>query len=251
MVMRANTGNIGIGSADPKAKLEVASGSGDIFRLIGYEPFITFFDSNHGYARGAIQQVDGGLNLFTESYLRGANPFAYLRLDNSGNVGIGTATPQAKLDVIGMTRTGVLQITGGGDLAEPFEITDAESIQPGMVVAIDPGQPGHLRIADTAYDHTVAGIISGANGINPGLTMKQEGTAADGKHPVALTGRVYCLVDASYGAIEPGDLLTTSDTPGHAMKVTDHAMAQGAIIGKAMTELKEGKGLVLVLVTLQ
>jgi hypothetical protein len=35
------------------------------------------------------------------------------------------------------------------------------------------------------------------------------------------------------------------------MKVTDSAKAQGAIIGKAMTGLKEGKGLVLVLVTLQ
>jgi hypothetical protein len=136
-------------------------------------------------------------------------------------------------------------------LAEPFEITNAESIHPGMIVAIDPDQPGYLRIADQAYDRTVVGIISGANGINPGLTMKQQGTVADGAHPVALSGRVYCWVDASYGPIEPGDLLTTSDTPGHAMKVTDHAKAQGAIIGKAMTELKSGKGLVLVLVTLQ
>ena len=35
------------------------------------------------------------------------------------------------------------------------------------------------------------------------------------------------------------------------MKVTDHAKAQGAILGKAMSSLKEGKGLVLVLVSLQ
>jgi mannose-6-phosphate isomerase-like protein (cupin superfamily) len=68
---------------------------------------------------------------------------------------------------------------------------------------------------------------------------------------VALSGRVYVWVDASKGAIQPGDLLTTSSTPGHAMKATDAKKAQGAIIGKAMTSLKEGKGLVLVLVTLQ
>jgi hypothetical protein len=68
---------------------------------------------------------------------------------------------------------------------------------------------------------------------------------------VALTGRVYCWADASNGPIEPGDLLTTSNTPGHAMKVANYAEAQGAIIGKAMTGLKEGKGLVMVLVTLQ
>ena len=81
--------------------------------------------------------------------------------------------------------------------------------------------------------------------------MGQPGTLADGEHLVALAGRVYCWVDASYGAIEPGDLLTTSDTPGHAMKVTDHAQAQGAILGKAMSSLEGGRGLVLVLVSLQ
>ena len=56
------------------------------------------------------------------------------------------------------------------------------------------------------------------------------------------------MVDACNGAIEPGDLITTSDTPGHGMKVTDHDRARGAIIGKAMTRLEEGTGLVLVLV---
>jgi len=68
---------------------------------------------------------------------------------------------------------------------------------------------------------------------------------------VALTGRVYCLVDATYGPIAPGDLLTTSDTPGHAMKASDHVRAQGAILGKAMGHLETGRGLVLVLVGLQ
>ena len=68
---------------------------------------------------------------------------------------------------------------------------------------------------------------------------------------VALSGRVYVQADAGNGSIVPGDLLTTSEAPGHAMKVTDHAQAQGAVLGKAMTGLKEGSGLVLVLVTLQ
>ena len=83
------------------------------------------------------------------------------------------------------------------------------------------------------------------------MTLQQPGTLADGKHPVALTGRVWCFVDADRGAVVPGDMLTTSDTPGHAMKVGDHGLAQGAIIGKAMTSLESGRGLVMVLVTLQ
>jgi hypothetical protein len=145
----------------------------------------------------------------------------------------------------------VLEITGGSDLAEPFTIEEEAEVQPGMVVAIDPTQPGQLRLARRAYDRTVAGIVSGANGIKPGLTMKQEDSMSNGTLPVALSGRVYCWVDAANGAIEPGDLLTTSDLPGYAMKVTDHAKAQGAIIGKAMMALEKGKGLVLVLVSLQ
>jgi hypothetical protein len=68
---------------------------------------------------------------------------------------------------------------------------------------------------------------------------------------VALTGRVYCGVDAANGPITPGDLLTTSAVPGYAMRVTDHGKAQGAIIGKAMSALPEGRGLILVLVALQ
>jgi hypothetical protein len=143
----------------------------------------------------------------------------------------------------------VLQITGG-DLAEPFEIANADTIEPGMVVAIDPDHPGQMRLATAAYDRTVAGVISGAGGIEAGVLMYKDGTTPT-SHPVALTGRVYVYADATNGAIEPGDLLTTSDTPGHAMKVTDHERAQGAILGKAMSRLETGKGLVLVLVTLQ
>jgi hypothetical protein len=120
-----------------------------------------------------------------------------------------------------------------------------------MVVRIDEENPGKLTISKQAYDHRVAGIISGAGGIKPGVLLSRSDSLAEGSHPVALTGRVYCWADVSNGPIDPGDLLTTSTLPGHAMKVTDPMKAQGAIIGKAMTGLKMGKGLVLVLVTLQ
>ena len=174
-------------------------------------------------------------------------------ITENGYVGIGTGpyAPQTRLDVAGTARTHVLQITGGSDFAEPFNIVGAENVSPGMVVSIDPDNPGQLRIAQNAYDHMVAGCVSGANGIQPGLTMKQEGSVADGDFPVALSGRVYCWADASYGSIQPGDLLTTSDTPGHLMVVGDYELAQGAIVGKAMSSLENDTGLVLILVTLQ
>jgi hypothetical protein len=177
---------------------------------------------------------------------------------NGGQIGLkkndGTQTITLNADHNGEGRitTQVLQITGGSDLSEQFDINTAEhALEPGMVVSIDPQDPGKLRLSTQAYDAAAAGVVSGAGGVKPGMLMGQVGTAADGKHPVALTGRVYCQVDASYGAIRPGDLITTSDTPGHGMKVSDHARARGAIIGKAMTTLNSGKGLVLVLVSLQ
>jgi hypothetical protein len=144
---------------------------------------------------------------------------------------------------------GSLTIRGGADLAEPFQMSE-EKIPEGSVVVIDEANPGHLKQATFAYDTRVAGVVSGANGIKAGIALHQEG-ALEGGQNVALTGRVYVKADASFGAIEPGDLLTTSDTAGHAMKVTDHTKAQGAIIGKAMTALGDGQGMVLVLVSLQ
>ena len=120
-----------------------------------------------------------------------------------------------------------------------------------MIVSIDSENPGKLVVSSESYDRKVAGIISGAGGIKPGMLMGQKDSVANGANPVALTGRVYCLADASLGAIQPGDLLTTSDIPGHAMKAADYIRAQGAILGKAMTSLENGRGQILVLVTLQ
>ena len=174
----------------------------------------------------------------------------YIQLyDGLGNVSI---TLDGDLGGDGRITTQELAITGGSDLSEQFDIDAATArVEPGMLVSIDPENPGKLVLSDEACDHKVAGIVSGAGGVKPGMMMGQDGSIANGEYPVALTGRVYAMVDASNGAVQPGDLLTTSSIPGYAMKVTDHQRAAGSIIGKAMTPLHEGKGLVLVLVSLQ
>jgi hypothetical protein len=171
-------------------------------------------------------------------------------ITTAGSVGIGTTTPSARLEVIGRTKTGSLEITAGSDLAEPFDTGTADAVEPGSVMVIDASTPGKLRVSDREYDSRVAGIVSGAGGVKPGITLQQDGVL-QGKTLVALAGRVYCRADAGPGSIEPGDLLTTSGVSGHAMKATDRDRSRGAIIGKAMTGLKEGRGLVLVLVNLQ
>jgi hypothetical protein len=193
--------------------------------------------ANDGSSTVALYGDSGGAGLV---YVYNATSSARIVLDGNDANGDGRVIAD------------VVEIRGGSDLSEQFDIQSAGGpIQPGMVVCIDPSHPGELVPSGRAYDRTVAGIVSGAGGVKPGMLMGQQDTKADGKYAVALTGRVYCLADASHGSIQAGDLLTTSDTPGHAMKVRDHARATGAIMGKAMSGLDKGKGLVLVLVSLQ
>lgn len=153
----------------------------------------------------------------------------------------------------GTTKTNVLEITGGSDLSEKFKVRKCNEIMPlrGMVVCIDQENSGDFIVCSKAYDNKVAGIISGAGGIKPGMILGQNDDKTLEDQAIALAGKVYCLADATYGAINPGDLLTTSETIGHAIKVDDYNRAQGAILGKAMSSLHDGKGLVLILVTLQ
>lgn len=181
------------------------------------------------------------------------NSLTYYNSSNDATVTLSGSTGDATFT--GELTVGVLTITGGADLSEQFDIrtpSASAAVEPGMVVCIDPKNPGQLVLSGKAYDRTVAGVISGAGGVKPGMMMSQHGSIANGKHPGALTGRVWVNCDATSGAVEPGDLLTTSSTPGHAMKVGEAAQGVGATIGKAMTRLEAGqRGLVRVLVNLQ
>jgi len=142
----------------------------------------------------------------------------------------------------------VLELGAGLDYAEGFDISESTKIDAGSVLIIDAENPGKLALSTKPYDSKVAGIVAGAKGIGSGVRL---GTG-EFDYDVALAGRVYCNVDTTHAGVEPGDLLTTSATPGYAMKSTDYARAQGAILGKAMESLEKGqKGQILVLVTLQ
>ncbi|MGH6813364.1 MAG: hypothetical protein ACREDM_13850, partial [Methylocella sp.] len=148
---------------------------------------------------------------------------------------------------------GDVEVTGdirlvNADCAEDFDIADVEQIVPGTVMVLDP--EGALQQSQRAYDKRVAGVISGAGGYKPGIVLDRQ-EPQNNRMPIALMGKVYCKVDAQDGAIEVGDLLTTSPTPGHAMKAADPLKASGAVIGKALRPLKDGQGLIPILIALQ
>jgi len=142
--------------------------------------------------------------------------------------------------------TGDVQLAGG-DVAEHFAVTDAFGVEAGSVMVL--AGPDQVRVSSQPYDRRVAGVVSGAGGYRPGVVLDHHGEH-NGSQPLALVGKAFCKVDASYGPVECGDLLTTSPTAGHAMIAADSGRAFGAILGKAMAPLAHGTGLVPVLIAL-
>jgi hypothetical protein len=154
---------------------------------------------------------------------------------------------------------GDVMVTGhiefvGADCAEEFEVVDDDQaagcrIDPGTVMVIDSDTA--LRPSSKAYDGRVAGVITGAGGHRAGIILGRSPTSASVRRAVALCGRVSCKVDASGAPIAIGDLLTTSDVPGHAMKAVDNTRSFGAVLGKALRPLASGRSLIPILVALQ
>jgi len=143
--------------------------------------------------------------------------------------------------------TGDIRLTNA-DCAEDFDIAEADLIEAGTVVVL--GDEGTMSPSRRPYDKRVAGVISGAGSYRPGIVLDKQ-QSSNNRMPVALLGKVFCRVDATHGAIEVGDLLTTSPTLGHAMRASDPLKAFGAVIGKALRPLKEGQSLIPILIALQ
>jgi hypothetical protein len=109
-----------------------------------------------------------------------------------------------------------------------------------------------VRRADSAFSTAVIGIVDEAyypDDQGPGHFSNGEINPGDYLTIVTLGTYAVVNVDAGYGAIQPGDLLVASPTPGHAMRADDPAT--GTVIGKALSTLESGAGTVAIMVTLQ
>lgn len=131
----------------------------------------------------------------------------------------------------------------GADLAEIFPVSD--SVEPGDVVELDPENEGHLRVCKTEFSRATVGICS----TDPGMILGDRGYTPALEVPIAMSGTVPCKVSAENGPIRPGDLLSSSLTPGHAMRVELDSLDKfGTVIGKALESWNKGKGVIRVLV---
>ena len=133
------------------------------------------------------------------------------------------------------------------DCAEDFDIATEVAAEPGSVMVL--GNNGTLYPCADAYDKRVVGVVSGAGALKPGIVLDRH-KSDQIRMPVALLGKAFCKVDAGHGSIDVGDMLTTSTTFGHAMKA-DPGRAFGAVIGKALSALESGCGLIKILIALQ
>lgn len=110
------------------------------------------------------------------------------------------------------------------------------------------------EIRGKAYDTLVAGIVSDpetTSMIIGGDTGPKDFVNSTDRKPIALVGRVLVKVTTEKGPINIGDMLVTSNTPGHAMKADIDKVKPGMILGKAMEPWTEGTGQIIVWVALQ
>jgi len=207
---------------------------------------------------GVIGKSQTWMGVYGESHSTtgGAGVWGENKGDGPGVVGIGTGNGAGIYGKGGRVAgffEGDVEVTGdirltNADCAEDFSIGMNAPVEPGTVMVL--GKEGALFPSRHAYDKRVAGVVSGAGDYKPGIVFDKQ-QSEDSRQPIALLGKAYCKVTAEYGAIDVGDLLTTSPMAGHAMKASDPVKAFGSVIGKALRPIKDGYGLIPILIALQ
>jgi hypothetical protein len=298
------SGQVGIGTESPDDKLHIV---GNAF-LEDSSPEITFETgaAHYNWQIAAQENKDTGFEISVGSQDADASDDSFspkMVVLQSGNVGIGTAGPGAKLDIVADSQTwggwyeairfsqgphSAITLPSGGllfglhsnrnfywadttnswyamylnangnlwirgfysspycDIAEIFEPSQENNkLESGDIVVLDEKQEKKIKKSSQPYSALVVGIVS----TNPNMTM---GLLEDGSNedhpPVALLGRVPTKVTTENGPIKIGDLITTSSKPGYGMRCDDYDKCQGAIIGKALQNLEEEEGMIEVLI---
>jgi len=187
-----NTGNVGIGTTTPTAKLDV-SASGEALRLIGNNNYLSFFNTANTVRTAYIQQNPGiSLDISTSG-------LPLILNQSGGNVGIGTTTPEAKLSVLTTTEWGGMTVKGGttadgstiglsnsnglgnyslgvygsantGSIANNFYVYDNVASAVRMTVASTSGNVG-IGTTTPAYKLDVSGAINGTSVLVNGVPV--------------------------------------------------------------------------------
>jgi len=252
-VSGSSVGSVGVDAhtlSGPAALRAVSDGNGS--GVLGISPRVGVFGTSTGSEgfSGVHGESTGGPGVSGTSVgsvgvdASTATGPAALRAVHQGNGLAGLF--QGNVHVSGnLLVDGDVQLSGA-DLAEQFQVVGAIAAEAGSVVVLVGDD--QVRVCDGEYDRCVAGVVSGAGDYRPSIVLDRRAVA--GRLPLALTGKVRCKVDADHGPISVGDMLTTSATPGHAMRAIDPVRAFGSVLGKALSDLPAGRGIIPVLVAL-
>jgi hypothetical protein len=255
IVLNDGAGNERVRVASPTGTITIKSSAGQVrLRL----------DGNGGNVWLGGNGADGDLVLFRSDGDNTTLKQATVHLDaqggngwfgGKGSDGDLVLFPSSADDINNLSQATIHLDAQSGDIklsnadcAEEFDVSEPCQIEPGTVMVFD--REGRLQPSNRAYDKKVAGVVSGAGDYRPGIVLDQK-PAQEDRIPISLVGKVYCKVNSDYAPIEVGDLLTTSPTPGYAMKADDPLLAFGAVIGKALRDLQDGQGLIPILVAIQ
>jgi hypothetical protein len=233
LLMVLGNGNVRIGREE-----EETSGRLD---LLGEPDVELRFGSRGGGSSIKSERTGTGGVMIISTDRASGDPTERMRVDDRGNVGIGTDSPDSMLHVAGnieadgrfecnsASTTGPCFVANGGDAAESFPARES-GIAAAEIVAADPGRPEGVRRAGRPYDPSVLGPVSTRPGVL--LSNPTEGV------PVALAGRVPVKVTLESGPIAIGDFLATSTTPGRGMRAAEPW--RGGVIGTALSAFDGG-----------
>jgi len=269
---QGNEGDVIVRDGSNRERIKLDGGDGDIWVKDARGNPLFYFDSTYaglwvgGYGNEGDVIVRDGANK-ERIKLDGGEGDIWVK-DESGNLLFHFDSAYAALYLGGVGNEGDLIvrndagnqtikldgqagdiILNNADAAEDFPVVSAEQAAPGMVMVL--ADDGRLEPCGDAYDRKVVGVVSGAGRYRPGLVLDRSEKPDGCRAPISVMGKVACRADARYGPIRIGDLLTTSPSHGCAMKAADPSRAFGSIIGKALSPLDEGEGLVTMLISLQ
>ena len=222
--------------------------------VVGLTNSVTGFST--GVSGASNGNTGPGVGVFGQAF--SAQGVAGLFINRpGGDILHGAVSQNPDITVFRVDGTGRVFADGGfqpsgADFAESMEVQgNRNKYVAGDLLVIDAAANRRLTLAQEPYSTLVAGVYSTKPGMLGSAHRIDEYARAVDEVPLAVVGIVPCNVSAENGPIQPGDLLVSSSTPGHAMKGTDHSLMLGAIVGKALEPLSEGTGVIQVLVTLQ
>lgn len=171
-----SSGNVGIGTASPGSKLDVVAQ--DAIRATGFQPFLTLRDSSDSN-KGSRIQTASAITIFYNDTTGGGTYTERMRINSSGFVGIGTSSPQVRLQVSSADQSESrlrLQNTGSG----------------GTTFDIVSGNPGVSNAGLAFYDATNAATrmyITSAGLVGIGTSAPNHTLDVTGN--VGLSGNIY------------------------------------------------------------